>query len=395
MPAPAGSLLLDAQGRVLLDAQGRRMLSDGSPDPCRCCAPALGSCSITAAPYNGPDTAVCADGCGDTPFGYTVNLVDVTACAAGCNNINPPPFFTDASVKVIGDFTEPVSVSRCYTRGHEYEACGSFAGGWVWAAPPFTPTCQWNGQWPPDNCGGLWPATLEFYSDYGCNAGDLLSTQTVYGFRRTLATSWDSVTGLMTVELSIGAGGGSASDGLGTVWPANMFYGSVQFTPADVESRCYFSDLVIINEIGGCDPTNGAYAGGGQAEVDVCCAEGVPLGAAPKSVNTGALIAEPRRSADGDKWGPPLWREIHQRPSSHLWTMGKPDRGFLRAVAQRVPCGFCRVHWLSVMQRVRWDWSSRRGYFASTVEAHNLVNRAIGKPDVAVAEAAVLHGFTP
>jgi hypothetical protein len=371
-------------------------LRNSSHQPVKSCgSPPGGSCSITAPPYNAPFSAACATGCGDTPFGFTVDLVDVTVCDAGCYDYDSSPFGSHASTEIIGDFRPPVSESVCYTRGHEYAACGTFPGGWLWASDPSPiPTCTWNGQWPVDACGGLWPATVRQYSGHGCNPGNLVSTS--YGFTRLLTTQWDSITGLMTVELMIGTGGSSTTDHL-TIYPSNMFYGLTQFTPADVSTRCYFSTLIIENQLTDCFMDGNMYAHGGQAEVNVCCREGVPLGlmaaAAPLSVNRGPIIAEPRVSADGDKWGPPLWRDIHQRPQSPAWEPGRPDFEFLRGIARRLPCGACRVHWLSVVQKVRWDFSSRRGYFASTVEAHNMVNRAIGKPDVAVAEAAVLHGF--
>ena len=75
--------------------------------------------------------------------------------------------------------------------------------------------------------------------------------------------------------------------------------------------------------------------------------------------------------------GPALWREIH--------TETEPTPEFVANIAQRLPCGPCRVHWIEVLRTIPPVYGD--GYFGWSVDAHNAVNRLIGKPEVPLAEA--------
>lgn len=84
--------------------------------------------------------------------------------------------------------------------------------------------------------------------------------------------------------------------------------------------------------------------------------------------------------------GPALWRELHETALRHELS---PE--FMAEFNFRVSllgtCG-CSQHWATVLQEhpVRWD-----DQFAWSVAAHNEVNRRLGKPEISIADAKVLH----
>jgi muconolactone delta-isomerase len=91
-----------------------------------------------------------------------------------------------------------------------------------------------------------------------------------------------------------------------------------------------------------------------------------------------------QRAADRMKAeGPALWAEWHRRALARAGD----DSGYLRSLAQRLPCGQCRADFVAILAAhpPRWD-----DYFAWTVEVHNDVNTRLGKPAVTVEAARIL-----
>ena len=114
-----------------------------------------------------------------------------------------------------------------------------------------------------------------------------------------------------------------------------------------------------------------------------------------KGANTGVpapAAASPKAESGPrkiDQDGPALWAEIHSR--ARAWT-GGDDFDFLTAMTGRLPCGECRNNWAIklAMNPPRFalpGWS----YFAWTVERHNEVRKAQGKPQLSLAEAEALY----
>ncbi len=80
--------------------------------------------------------------------------------------------------------------------------------------------------------------------------------------------------------------------------------------------------------------------------------------------------------------GSTLWAELHRRALA--WPGGH-DHVWLNRFSNRLPGGCpCRAHWRQLLAVLPPRWGD---YFAWTVEAHNAVNRRLGKAEVTV-EAA-------
>lgn len=97
---------------------------------------------------------------------------------------------------------------------------------------------------------------------------------------------------------------------------------------------------------------------------------------------TRQLYTPPKTSRlfDGSK----LWAEIHRRALAYVPGPTSADRELAwlrRGVMRRLPCGECRREWRAILRETPPDLSGAAGYFAWTVEAHNRVNRKLGKAE--------------
>jgi len=85
-----------------------------------------------------------------------------------------------------------------------------------------------------------------------------------------------------------------------------------------------------------------------------------------------------------DRLGPKLWREWHLR----ALTVRSDDTAYLIGMAKRLPCGECARNFTRHLEQLPPVYGE--GYFAWTVEFHNLVRTLQGKPTMTVADA---HAF--
>lgn len=96
-----------------------------------------------------------------------------------------------------------------------------------------------------------------------------------------------------------------------------------------------------------------------------------------------------------------LWAQLHNRAARDAYFVPSdaPDPEielqWLARFANRIPCAGCRRHWLEVIASLPPDFSSRHGYFAWTVRAHNAINVRLGKPTMKLQAARRLWKFIP
>jgi hypothetical protein len=81
-----------------------------------------------------------------------------------------------------------------------------------------------------------------------------------------------------------------------------------------------------------------------------------------------------------------MWAELHRRALAFTGDVDA-ERAWMDGFTRRLPCGECRRHWKQLLEATSPDYSSADAYFAWTVEAHNQVNRQLGKSQMTVAEA--------
>lgn len=78
-----------------------------------------------------------------------------------------------------------------------------------------------------------------------------------------------------------------------------------------------------------------------------------------------------------------LWDALHG--------MEDPTPEKLAKFATRIPCGSCQKHWRQVMTESPPDLSSAEAFFVWSVDAHNAVNRHLGKPLFSLADARIKY----
>lgn len=75
-----------------------------------------------------------------------------------------------------------------------------------------------------------------------------------------------------------------------------------------------------------------------------------------------------------------LWLELHWQAA-----LGKLTPEWLDAFGPRIPCGECKRHWHKIVEELPPVFGPES--FAWTVEAHNRVNRTLGKPEFTMDDA--------
>jgi hypothetical protein len=83
-----------------------------------------------------------------------------------------------------------------------------------------------------------------------------------------------------------------------------------------------------------------------------------------------------------------LWRELHARPFVSNTVF---DGKWMNEFTKRLPCGECREHWKLLLKQMPPVYHPEPAYHAWTVEAHNAVNRRLGKPVFTVAQARLME----
>jgi len=78
-----------------------------------------------------------------------------------------------------------------------------------------------------------------------------------------------------------------------------------------------------------------------------------------------------------------LWEELH----TYKWISEEETKIWFNFFCLRVPCGECRVHWSNLISEFPPDFSSQNSFFEWGVEAHNKVNKRLGKPQISLDDA--------
>ena len=83
-----------------------------------------------------------------------------------------------------------------------------------------------------------------------------------------------------------------------------------------------------------------------------------------------------------------LWKELHLRALKYI---GNNDAAYLLEFSKKIPrfspgCA-CKEHWRNWVTKNPPKYGNAGEYFAWTVEAHNNINKIIGKPTFTVEQA--------
>lgn len=92
----------------------------------------------------------------------------------------------------------------------------------------------------------------------------------------------------------------------------------------------------------------------------------------------------PRRSG-----GPIKWKELHCRALAEF-SAEKEDQWFWKFL-EGLPCLRCRNHFETFLRDRPPTFGNHEQFFAWTVDAHNYVNRELGKKEVSLKEAYDFH----
>lgn len=88
-------------------------------------------------------------------------------------------------------------------------------------------------------------------------------------------------------------------------------------------------------------------------------------------------VAEFRK--DPAQWGPRLWKILHDRTQNKIKDL-KTEFRWLKIFHRWIPCGKCSSHWREVIKKLPPNLSSQEAYEKWAIDAHNLVNKDLGKP---------------
>jgi hypothetical protein len=84
-------------------------------------------------------------------------------------------------------------------------------------------------------------------------------------------------------------------------------------------------------------------------------------------------------SKDPKQWGPRLWKILHDRTRQESFDASVEKR-WLQIFHRWIPCGQCSMHWRKVLKELPPNLSSTKAYEEWAIDAHNIVNRDLGKP---------------
>lgn len=87
-----------------------------------------------------------------------------------------------------------------------------------------------------------------------------------------------------------------------------------------------------------------------------------------------------RHSAkDKDKWGPILWKILHQRPFQAKDL--SVENAWLHMFSSWIPCGECSRHWREALGTLPPKFQNKGEYYQWTVDIHNRINDILKKPN--------------
>lgn len=88
-----------------------------------------------------------------------------------------------------------------------------------------------------------------------------------------------------------------------------------------------------------------------------------------------------------------LWAELHTRALATDPPDPQIEADWLRDWVARIQCPTCESHWRLVIADCPPRLDTRDDYFAWTVDAHNAVNRHLGKPELTLDAARERWGI--
>lgn len=98
---------------------------------------------------------------------------------------------------------------------------------------------------------------------------------------------------------------------------------------------------------------------------------------------------------DPNKWGPPLWKEMHQRTIDYPQNPTTIDKqtilSYFQKIPDRLPCEKCRVHYLDYLREKPIPAHNRDALINWLIDLHNRVNEMNGKRVLTYGEARALY----
>jgi hypothetical protein len=91
-------------------------------------------------------------------------------------------------------------------------------------------------------------------------------------------------------------------------------------------------------------------------------------------------------------WGPVQWLALHQMLRGYPEQPSDAKRtalaAYVTALADVLPCESCSGHWRALLAQSPVDTSSRTAALKWSIDAHNTVNKRLGKPVLSYDDAA-------
>lgn len=78
-----------------------------------------------------------------------------------------------------------------------------------------------------------------------------------------------------------------------------------------------------------------------------------------------------------------LWKSLH----TYKYTTEKEANEWFYRWCSRIPCGSCKQDWAKIIGEFPPDFSSSEAFFIWGVDAHNLVNKKLDKPQITLEDA--------
>lgn len=101
------------------------------------------------------------------------------------------------------------------------------------------------------------------------------------------------------------------------------------------------------------------------------------------------------RDMGPDEWGPPLWKEMHQRTIDYPRNPTPRDKleitAYFRNIVDRLPCEKCKQHYQSQLNQRPIPVNNRDDLIHWLIDIHNEVNKMNGKRVLSYREARSLY----
>ena len=96
-----------------------------------------------------------------------------------------------------------------------------------------------------------------------------------------------------------------------------------------------------------------------------------------------------------DEWGPPLWKEMHQKTIAYPRDPTDRDRQeiatYFRNIIHRLPCDKCKQHYQNQLNQMPIPVNNRDDLINWLIDIHNEVNKMNGKRVLSYREARSLY----